>query len=142
MKALLVIPALVPALLMAQEPAGTPIRRLELGRISIDVLVDATSAPGAGIEIGQIVFPAGTRGGGHVHRVSESFYILTGTLVQTVNGQTSRLEAGDIGVVLAGDTVSHAVPGEAEVRALIIMTPAGGLQELVDHFGFREEPHR
>lgn len=67
----------------------------------------------------------------HVHREDdEVFYVLDGTLLVTIDGQTHRLPPGGVAYIPAG--LPHAWDTEGEARLLIITAP-GGLEEFLDH---------
>ncbi len=66
----------------------------------------------------------------HLHRVDdEVFYVLEGTLLVTIDGDTHRLPPGGVAYIPAGAT--HAWDTEGEARLLIITAP-GGLEEFLD----------
>ena len=117
--------------LSAQEipgyQAGTAGTRILEGRggFTIKMLVEEANLGGSELEIGEIVFPAGSRGGGHRHGSMEIFYILSGELDHIVNGLSHPLSKGMVGIVRIGDTVVHSVTSDEPVHALVIWTPGG-----------------
>ncbi len=114
-------------------------RVLSIGPVELQVLIDSHNAPDVGLEVGEILLPSGLRGRSHTHSTFEAFYVLSGELHHTVNGQLQVVGPGEVGIALAGDSVGHAVPGDVDVRAIAFWTPGGALQELIDKFGFSEK---
>lgn len=68
-------------------------------------------------------------GGGpmpHIHhREDESFYLLEGTLTVQVGGNTVAASAGDVAFLPRGIAHSFKNTGDANARALVVVTPAG-----------------
>ena len=103
--------------------------------LEIRMLVEASNLGSADVEVGEIVFPAGsepTRG--HRHGSIEIFYVLSGTLVHVVNGQEVALTPGMVGIVRPEDEVMHRVPGSEPVRALVIWAPGGEADRIAPGF--------
>lgn len=115
-------------------------RWLTLGKIQIKMLVEQSNLGGAEIEIGEITFPAGTKGSDHTHTKIEIFYILSGQFEHTVNGVLHLLEAGMVGLVRPGDMVKHGVKSDILVKALVIWVPGGGVDQLIHEYGFKSRP--
>ena len=116
-----------------RESAGT--RWLEgAGGLTIKVLVEGSVLGGSEVEVAEITFPAGAKGGDHVHGTNEIFYVLEGTLRHVVNGEAFDLDPGEVGIVRQGDTVSHQVPGSAPAKALVIWAPGGEVERLAAVF--------
>lgn len=105
--------------------AGNGTRWLESEAIDVKfkVLVEASNLGGSEVEVAEIFIPPNYEGAAHVHGL-EIFYILEGELHHIVNGETSILKPGMIGIVRAPDKVVHKVP-ESGLRALLIW-PGGG----------------
>ena len=105
--------------------AGSGTRWLESEAIDVKfkVLVEASNLGGGEVEVAEIFIPPNYEGAPHVHGL-EIFYILEGELHHIVNGETSILKPGMIGIVRAPDKVVHKVP-ESGLRALLIW-PGGG----------------
>ena len=83
------------------------------------------------MEIAEHSFAPGTNMGGHSHSSIEIFYVLSGELEHTVNGETVLLTPGMIGVVRSGDEVVHRVPSEEKpAKVLIIWAPAGETERI------------
>jgi uncharacterized protein (TIGR02246 family) len=104
--------------------------------IQIRVLADERTLGGPELEVVEITFPAGAGGGGHRHGATELLYVLSGVLDHVVNGESYRLTPGTLGIVRAGDTVSHRVVSDEPVQALVIWAPGGELDRV--RRGFRE----
>lgn len=146
MFALAALSAIVVAPALADEGSGVDYARassgtrlLEKGDIDIRMLIEASNLGGEEIEIGEITLPVSYgQGGGHLHGRMEIFYVLSGRLGHTVNGEEHVLEPGMIGVVRVGDTVAHAVLSDEPVKALVIWLPAGEADRLVAEFGYSE----
>ncbi len=108
------------------EPGTAGTRVLDGGGgFAIKMPVEEVNLGGTELEIGEIVFPAGSRGGGHRHTSIEIFYILSGELDHIVNGVSHPLTKGMVGIVRTGDTVVHRVTSDEPVHALVIWTPGG-----------------
>lgn len=105
--------------------------------LTIKVLVEASNLGGAEVDIGEITFPAGSRGGGHRHGAIEIFYILSGEFEHTVNGESHVLTPGMVGIVRPGDEVVHTVLSDEPVRALVIWAPGGEAERLAQFFNVR-----
>lgn len=123
----------------AYDPATSGLRMFQGGGgFSLKMLVDESNLGGSALEIGEIVFPAGSRGGEHRHASTEIFYILDGVLEHTVNGEAHELVPGMVGIVRAGDRVVHHVTSDVPVRALVVWTPAGEAGRIAG--GLKEVP--
>ena len=125
--ALLLAPGTGAAQVSGYEP-GTSGTRLLQGRngFSVKMLVEEANLGGTEVEIGEIVFPAGSRGGnGHLHESIEIFYILEGEFDHIVNGVHNVLRPGMVGIVRPGDSVIHRVLSEEAVKALVVWAPGG-----------------
>ncbi|HEX9648287.1 MAG TPA: cupin domain-containing protein [Alphaproteobacteria bacterium] len=119
--------------------ASTGTRLLEKGDIDIRMLLEASNLGGDEIEIGEITLPVSYgQGGGHLHGRMEIFYVLSGRLGHSLNGEAHVLEPGMIGVVRVGDSVAHAVLSDEPVKALVIWLPAGEADRLIGEFGYSE----
>ena len=116
---------------------GTRILAAPGGGIEIKILVEAANLGGGEVEVGEITFPANSRGGGHMHGSIEIFYVLDGALEHTVNGETTLLEPGMVGIVRPGDEIIHAVPGDEPCRALVIWSPGGEADRIAQYFEAR-----
>ena len=122
-------------------PASSGTRLLKKGDIDIRMLLEASNLGGQEIEIGEITLPVSYgQGGDHHHAKMEIFYVLSGRLGHTVNGEPHVLEPGMIGVVRVGDSIAHAVLSDEPVKALVIWLPGGEANRLVDEFGYSESP--
>ena len=71
--------------------------------------------------------------GSHRHGAVEIFYVLSGTLGHEVNGEMHMLTPGMVGVVRPEDSVRHIVPKDADVKLLVIWTPAGEAKKFFGH---------
>lgn len=123
----------------AARSAGTQV--LEKNGVIIKMLVDATNLGGAELDIAEITIPtAYGQGGEHHHGSMEIFYILSGTLGHTVNGERHVLTPGNVGIVRPEDTVAHSVESDEPVKALVIWVPGGESSRLVNDFGYQATP--
>ncbi len=123
----------------AARSAGTQV--LEKNGVIIKMLVEATNLGGAELDIAEITIPtAYGQGGDHHHGSMEIFYILSGTLGHTVNGERYVLTPGTIGIVRPEDSVAHSVESEGPVKALVIWVPGGESDRLVNDFGYQATP--
>ncbi|MFQ5530423.1 MAG: cupin domain-containing protein [Gemmatimonadota bacterium] len=128
----------------AQEPpeyeAGTAGTRMLEGRggFSIKMLVEQANFGGSELEMGEITFPAGSRGSEHRHGSTEIFYVLSGELDHIVNGVSHPLTPGMVGIVRAGDRVVHRVTSAEPVRALVVWVPGGEAGRIAP--GLRQRP--
>lgn len=119
--------------------AGTRWLETESGSLAIKVLVESTNLGGAEVEVGEIVFaPRTLPSGSHRHGAVEIFYVLEGTLEHVVNGVTHVLTPGMVGIVRPGDAVTHRVPGDEPVRALVVWAPGGEVDRIAP--GFEQRP--
>ena len=117
------------------EKKSTGTRELVgVGGLTIKMLVEAVNLGGAEVEVGEITFPAGTRGADHRHGSIEIFYVLSGTMDHVVDGVSHVLEPGMVGIVRPGDSVAHRVVSEEPVRALVIWAPGGESDRLARVF--------
>lgn len=105
--------------------------------LSIKMLLEASNLGGDELEVGEISFPAGSRGGDHVHGSMEILYVLSGRLEHVVNGDSYMLEPGMVGVVREGDEVAHRVPDGEPCKALVIWVPGGEADRLARFFDVR-----
>lgn len=125
---------LIPISLSAQDPhptyeaATNGTRYLEFadGAVSFKILVEASNLGSDELEMAEHAFAPGTNIGGHLHGSTEIFYVLSGELEHTVNGEAHLLTQGMVGIVRPGDEVIHRVPSEdTPAHVLIIWTPGG-----------------
>jgi quercetin dioxygenase-like cupin family protein len=117
-----------PAAAQSYEKATSGTRELvnQSGTTTIRMLVEAANLGGTEVEVGEIVFAAGSAPQrGHVHGSVEIFYVLSGVLEHVVNGISYTLTPGMVGIVRPGDEVVHRVPDDADARALVISAPGG-----------------
>jgi quercetin dioxygenase-like cupin family protein len=89
------------------------------------VLLDESNLGSSEVEVGEIIFEAGTESASHSHESLEIFYVVAGTLEHIVNGTSHMLTEGMAGFVRAGDQVVHKVPGDQPVKTLVIWVPGG-----------------
>lgn len=107
-----------------ESPGGTRIR----------LLLDSSNLGGEEIEIGEITLPSGTNSGSHPHGSTEIFYVLSGELDHVVNGEHHLLKPGMLGFVRPPDEVTHIVPGDEPVKALVIWAPGGEAHRIVSRW--------
>lgn len=123
----------------AAYSAGTQV--LEKNGVIIKMLVDATNLGGTELDIAEITIPVGYgQGGEHHHGSMEIFYILSGTLGHTVNGERHVLTPGTVGIVRPEDTVAHSVESDEPVKALVLWVPGGESSRLINDFGYQATP--
>lgn len=116
----------------AKASSGTRVLTLETGT-EIKVLYDSVNLGGSEADVASFSFPPGTRqGGGHLHGAVEIFYVVSGVLVHTVNGEEHVLSPGMAGLVRPGDTVQHGVEGPDPATGLIIWVPGGEAARLAE----------
>ena len=110
---------------------GTRFLEFAGGASSFKILLEEANLGGQELEIAEHSFAPGTNIGGHAHTSIEIFYVLSGELEHTVNGETVLLTPGMVGVVRNGDEVIHGVPSaDIPARVLIIWTPVGEIKRI------------
>ncbi len=110
---------------------GTRFLEFTGGASSFKILLGEANLGGQELEIAEHAFAPGTNIGGHAYTSIEIFYVLSGELEHTVNGETVLLTPGMVGVVRNGDEVIHRVPSaDVPARVLIIWTPAGEIERI------------
>ena len=124
------------------EAASHGVARLDgPSGVKIKLLVDKSNLGGTEFEIGEITFPATyKRGIPHRHGHVELFYVISGRLGHTVNGQKHVIEPGMVGIVRPEDTVAHSVESDEPVRALVVWAPGGEAEAMVSSGIFRSTP--
>ena len=118
---------------LAYQIGSKGTRYLEFGggASSFKILLEKANLGGKELEIAEHSFAPGTNIGAHSHSSIEIFYVLSGELEHTVNGETVLLTPGMIGVVRSGDEVVHRVPYEDKTaKVLIIWAPAGEIDRI------------
>lgn len=127
-----------------QDPPSATVsdgtRRLTLGNITVRVLAEARNLDEQGVEVAEIVFPAGLSGGDHLHDQLELFYIVSGRLEHTIDGVARVVEPGQLAIVRPGSRVRHSVPFDDPVVAVVVWSPGGAVRDLIEDYGFREAP--
>ncbi len=122
-----------------QATSGTRELVSQSGTTAIRMLVEAANLGGTEVEVGEIVFAAGSAPErGHAHGSVEILYVLSGVLEHVVNGVSYTLTPGMVGIVRPGDEVVHRVPADADARALVIWAPGGEAARIGP--AFRERP--
>lgn len=101
---------------------------------AIEMLVEASNLGSSEVEVGRVTFPAGSRGGAHLHGSIEIFYVLSGVMEHVVNGEAHRIEPGDVAIVKPGDRVEHRVLSDEPVEALVIWAPGGEAERIAPFF--------
>lgn len=99
-------------------------------RLTITLLHQEFAEDGSSWEMAEIIFDASYSGGDHRHPVTETFYVLEGTLDHVVNGEVTTLTPGMFGVVRPPDAVAHRVRGDEPVRAIVVWSPAGEFERI------------
>jgi quercetin dioxygenase-like cupin family protein len=123
-------------------PATAGVRRLvrDAGP-NIKLLVDRSSLGGTEVEIGEITFDADYQPSPpHKHGKVEIFYVISGRLGHTVNGEKHVIEPGMVGIVRPGDSVVHSVESDEPVKGLVIWAPGGEADVLVNLGVFKSTP--
>ena len=115
----------------------TGTRTLSAGAAQIKVLVEASNLGSEEVEVAEATFPVGYRTAGHSHGAIEVFYVVEGILEHVVNGEAKELGPGMVGIVRPGDTVVHAVVGDAPVKAVVVWAPGGEAERLARAFARR-----
>ena len=125
------------SLVLGQDPAyqigskGTRYLEFGGGQSSFKILLEEANLGGQELEIAEHSFAPGTNIGGHGHGSIEIFYVLSGELEHTVNGETVLLTPGMVGIVRSGDEVVHRVPSaDVPAKVLIIWAPAGEIDRI------------
>ena len=140
---LLAVVAASPATLLAEAvssikydkaSSGTSLLSAKSSETVIKILVEAANLGSNEVEIGEITLPAGLESSGHSHGSIEFFYVLSGRMEHIVNGESSLLTPGMIGIVRPGDTVVHKIPGAEPCKALVIWAPGGEIERLKKFF--------
>lgn len=118
------------------------VRKLERGPgPNIKLLVDESNLAGTELEIGEIEFPSDYQPSPpHTHTSVEIFYVISGELGHTVNGEKHVIGPGMAGIVRPGDAVVHSVESDAPVKGLVIWTPTGEADRLVQLGVFKSTP--
>lgn len=148
---LLALPLLLLAAPASAQPAGS-VRYEKSGTgttlltsptgVAIQVLVEAANLGSGEVEVAEITFPAGSRGGRHHHGSIEILYLLEGRMDHVVNGVSHLLEPGMIGIVRPEDSVEHHVLSPGPVRALAVWAPGGEVARLSERFTVEPAPRR
>ncbi len=117
---------------MPYETATKGTRYLEFANgASFKILLEQANLGGRELELAEHSFAPGTHIGSHPHGSIEIFYVLSGELEHTVNGRTTLLMPGMVGVVRPGDQVIHRVPSEnTPAKVLIIWAPGGEVDRI------------
>ncbi len=102
--------------------------------VELRLLVGAAELGGPELELGEITFPAGADSGDHVHGSSEVFYVLAGELEHVVNGRSTLLRPGMVGVVRPPDRVRHKTGPGGPAKALVIWAPGGEAARIVSRW--------
>ncbi len=105
-----------------QAPTGATF--VSPGGARLRMLLGSDAFGGAEMEIGELTFAANSDSGDHQHGAIETFYVLEGELEHIVNGKSTKLGPGMVGMVRPPDKVRHKT-GPAGARALVIWAPAG-----------------
>ena len=91
----------------------------------IKVLIDEHLGGTSDVTLAYLTIPPGVDVPDHIHQSTEIFYILSGELEQTSEGQVKTLTAGMACLVPANTTTHHTVKGTEPVHALVIWAPGG-----------------
>lgn len=119
--------------------SGTRYLDLAGGKSTFKILLEESNLGGKELEMAEHSFAPGTDIRSHSHGSTEIFYVLSGELEHTVNGERHLLTPGMVGVVRPGDLVIHRVPSEDTPAAvLIIWAPAGEIGRIFGNAPGRE----
>ena len=94
-------------------------------KTEVTILIDQHLGGTTELTLGYLVVPPGVDVPDHIHQSTETFYILSGEMEQTSEGQVQTLTAGMACLVPANTTTRHTVKSEDPVHALVIWTPGG-----------------
>jgi mannose-6-phosphate isomerase-like protein (cupin superfamily) len=89
---------------------------------TIRSLLDASNAPVANQSLAEAILPAGGETQRHYHRLSEEFYyLLEGTGVMEINGESREVAAGD--AILIPPGAWHQIRANSPLRFLCCCAP-------------------
>jgi quercetin dioxygenase-like cupin family protein len=95
------------------------------GATELKVLLDASNLGGTELDLGEMTFAPNVDSGEHVHGATEIFYVLSGELEHVVNGKSTFLKPGMVGLVRPPDKVRHKTGPNGPTKALVIWAPGG-----------------
>ena len=100
----------------------------------IKVLIDEHLGGTSDVTLAYLTIPPGVDVPDHIHQSTEIFYILSGELEQTSEGQVKTLSAGMACLVPANTTTHHTVKSKEPVHALVIWAPGGEEKRITEHW--------
>lgn len=128
------------------QPIGAGIRWLVKPDAFVKTLVERQNYGNGDVEIAELHLPKVSKsaqvvqGLEHTHKSTEIFYVISGRLGHTVNGQKHVIEPGQVGIVHAGDKIIHTVEGDEPVKAIVVWVPGGEVDNMLYNLGFDEQP--
>lgn len=131
---------------LTYQPVGKGTRWLVKPDVFIKVLVEKDTYGNGDVEVAELHIPKVPKseqmvqGLEHTHRSTEIFYVISGKLGHTINGEKHVIEPGQVGIVHAGEKIIHSVEGDEPVKAIVIWVPGGEADNLKNNMGFREQP--
>ena len=103
----------------SDKPQGVTYR--SPGGTTLRLMLDESNV-GPEVSVGEMIFPANTDSGDHLHGALEMFYVVSGEYEHVVNGRSQILKPGMSGYVKPPDKVRHKTgPGGAKV--VVIWVP-------------------
>ena len=105
-----------------------------VSKSEIKVLIDEHLGGTTEVTLAHLTIPPGTDVSDHIHQSTEIFYILSGELEQTSEGQVKTLSAGTACLVPANTTTRHTVKSKEPVTALVIWAPGGEEKRITERW--------
>lgn len=124
------------------EPIGRGVRWLVKPDVFIKTLVERENYGNGDVEVAELHIPKVPKSGQvvqgleHTHRSTEIFYVISGRMGHIINGKKHVIQAGEVGIVHAGEKIIHTVEGDEPVKAIVIWVPGGEADNLADNMGF------
>lgn len=109
-----------------RSPGGTTLRLL---------LNDSNIGPE--VSLGELTFPPNSDSGEHAHGAIELLYVVSGTLIHTVNGKTDTLTAGMVGYVKPPDMIRHRT-GADGAKVVVVWSPGAEAKQITSRW--KKEP--
>lgn len=105
-----------------------------VSKSEIKVLIDEHLGGTTAVTLAYLTIPPGVDVPDHLHQSTEIFYILSGELEQTSEGQVRTLTAGMACLVPANTTTRHTVKSQEPVTALVIWAPGGEEKRITERW--------
>ena len=103
-------------------------------KTEITILIDQHLGGTTELTLGYLVVLPGVDVPDHIHRSTETFYILSGEMEQTSEGKVQTLSAGMACLVPANTPTRHTVKSKDPVHALVIWTPGGEEKRITEEW--------